>query len=244
MQMVRMSDAKTILVTGCTSGIGLEVSRFLWSKGYQLVLTARDEVKLRSVSEELNYSPYVTCDLSNNDGIPAIFEFCSTSNTMLDGMVHCAGYAYNRPIRMIRHADMDGQMQLHYFAFVELCKRFYKRRVSNDGSSIVALSSFASITKRGGSAAYVASKAALNAAVSVASKEFVRRSIRVNALLPAYVDTRMNDGLENLIDLDEKQPMGLIPPLSVAKAVEFLLSEDSRYITGALIPISAGMEGI
>lgn len=241
--MAKMSNKKTVLVTGCTSGIGLEVARYLYKRGYKLVLTARNPEKLESLSVELGDSDYVVCDLMSVSGIPAIFELCETNHIRLDGMVHCAGYALNRPIRIIRQEDLLGEMQVHFFSFVELCKYFYKRRVSNDGASIVALSSFSTFVQKSGSSAYVASKTALNAAVQIASKEFVRRAIRVNALLPAYVDTRMNEGLEDLIDIKKTQPMGLIPPVAIAKCVEFLLSDNSAYITGALIPISAGMEG-
>ena len=82
----------------------------------------------------------------------------------------------------------------------------------------------------------------MNAAVSIISKEFVKRFIRVNGIMPAYVDTRMTEGLDELINVEEKQPMGMIPPDNIAEVIEFLLSEKSRYITGALLPISAGME--
>ena len=104
------------------------------------------------------------------------------------------------------------------------------------------MSSLASMTKLKGSATYAASKSALNVAVSVAAKEYIKRLIRVNALLPAYVDTRMSDGLDDWVDVKTAQPLGIIPPVEISYMVEFLMSDKSKHITGALIPISAGME--
>ncbi len=236
-----MSD-KTVLVTGCTSGIGLEVSRYLHEEGYGLLLVGRNEEKLKNVSEETGNMPYAVCDLEDDSQIGGIFDFCISKGIKLSGMVHCAGLGKDVPIRIIRENDMKRLMQVHYFAFLELCKIFYNRKISEDGASIVAISSISSVTKRKGSTLYSASKNALNTAVQVASKEFVKRMIRVNAILPAYVDTHFIDDIEDMMDINKVQPMGLIPTVAIAEIVEFLLSDKSKYITGALIPVTAGME--
>lgn len=236
-----MSD-KTILVTGCTSGIGFAVSKYLHEQGYGLLLVGRNEEKLKKISEETDSAPYVVCDLEDDSQIPEIFNYCISNGLKLGGMVHCAGLGMDVPIRVIRENDMKRLMQVHYFAFLELCKLFYNRKISEDSASIIAISSISSITKRKGSTLYSASKNALNTAVQVASKEFIKRSIRVNAILPAYVDTHFIDNIGDLMDISKVQPMGLIPTIAIAETVGFLLSEKSKYITGALIPVTAGME--
>lgn len=237
-----MSESKIVMVTGCTSGIGLGVSRYLHEHGYRLLLVGRNEEKLKNVSEETGGEPYIICNFEDNAQISRIFDISVEKGIKLIGMVHCAGCGSNVPIRSLHEDDVKKQMQIHYYAFLELCKNFYRRNVSMDGASIVVMSSFATLTKKKGSVPYAAAKSAVNTAVSVASKEFLKRFIRVNAILPAYVDTPMNDGLEELLDVCEVQPMGLIPPEAIAELTEFLLSDKSKYITGALIPVSAGME--
>ena len=96
-----------------------------------------------------------------------------------------------------------------------------------------------------GHCGYAASKAALDAIVQVMSKEFSRRKIRVNAILPTYVDTPLLRGdMENTFDLqgriEANQPFGIIDPRYLAYLVEFLISDKAKYITGTLIPVTAG----
>ena len=79
--------------------------------------------------------------------------------------------------------------------------------------------------------------------VEVMSKEFLKRKIRVNAIMPSYVDTPMvaaggRFGMNNGID---QMPLGVIEPIQIAYLTEFLLSDRSKYITGAAIPVSAGV---
>lgn len=238
------NTAKTILITGCTSGIGYEASLYLHELGYRLVLTGRDKEKLNELSEEINCRTSYICDLNEACQVNGLFEYMENKQIKLDGMVHSAGYAVNSPVRLFRETDMVGLMNLHYYSFMNLCKNFYKKINSHTGASIVALSSFAAVTRYEGSAMYAASKSAVNTAVSVMAKEFLRREIRVNAIMPAYVDTRMNEGIDELVDIRDRQPLGLIAPRQIAYLIEFLLSEKSKYITGALIPVSAGMKGI
>ncbi len=234
-------SSKTVMITGCTSGIGFATSKYLIEEGYQLLMIGRNEQKLAQISELLGEQKCYVCNLENIDDISGIFRYCEENEIKLDGLVHSAGYVINTPIRLFDDANMVRQMQINYYAFAELCKGFQSRKVSNECSSIVAISSFASLTKDAGSSLYASSKSALNTFVQIAAKEFSKRRIRVNAVLPAYVDTRMTDGLTELIDLKARQPFGMIPPIEVAYLVEFLLSDKAMYITGSLIPISGGM---
>ena len=242
MQTERISETKTIMITGATSGIGLAAAKHLHECGYLPVLIGRDEERTALLSSQLHDAPYVIADLEKTESIHEIMDSCQVRKIRLDGLVHAAGAVINVPARSFRTEDMERQIRLHYYAFLELCKGFYSRKISNDGASIVAISSLASMTKLKGSLLYAGSKGALNTAISVLSKEFSKRMIRVNGLLPAYVSTRMTSGLEELIDVREKQPFGMIPPENIAELIEMLLSDKTKYITGALIPVSAGME--
>ncbi|MCH5252248.1 MAG: SDR family oxidoreductase [Lachnospiraceae bacterium] len=235
---------KTILVTGASSGIGRATCVYLASQGYRIVALARNEERLKELSQQLGSDDiYIPYDLLELEKIEDVFKTCKEQGIKLDGLVHCAGINNSVPIRANDVEAMQRVTTVNYFAFVELGKYFSKKKYSSDGASIVAVSSIAALSCERGMCTYASSKAALNAAVKVMSKEFIPRGIRVNALLPAFVDTGMSGKfISGVYDLDEKveksMPFGIIPPEQIAYYAEFLLSDRSSYITGALLPIS------
>ena len=236
---------KTILVTGASSGIGAAASEYLSEQGYFVVLVARNEDRLHQISEKLNgESLIIPYDLSDTEHIEDIFTKCRDNEIRLDGFVHCAGINNDIPIRANDIEVMKEVTAVNYYSFVEVGKYFNKKKYSNDRASVVAISSSAAETCTKGMCTYAASKAALNAAVKVMGREFLKRHQRVNAILPTFVDTpmavRMDDALGDLDSKIAGQPLGLIEPEQIAFLVEFLISDKSSYITGACIPVSAG----
>lgn len=236
---------KTVLVTGASSGIGAATSEYLSEQGYFVVLVARNEDRLNQISEKLSgESLIVPYDLSETAHIEDIFTKCRDNGIQLDGLVHCAGINNDIPIRANDIEIMKEVTAINYYSFVELGKYFNKKKYSNDRASVVAISSSAAETCAKGMCTYAASKAALNAAVKVMGREFLKRYQRVNAIMPTFVDTpmavRMDDALGDLDSKIAGQPLGLIAPEQIAYLVEFLISDKSSYITGACIPVSAG----
>lgn len=236
---------KTILVTGASSGIGAAVSQYLSEQGYGVVLVARTLSKLEQTAACLPGKKHIiSYDLSDLANLEEIFIQCREKEIKLDGLVHCAGINNDIPIRANDIEIMQDVTTVNYYSFVELGKYFNKKKFSNDGASIVAISSMAAESCMKGMCTYAASKAALNAAVKVMGKEFLKRRQRVNAIMPSFVDTPMADHVEDTLgDLDSKiaaQPLGLIEPMQIAYLVEFLLSDKSLYMTGACIPVSGG----
>lgn len=234
---------KNILITGASSGIGRQTAHYLSELGYDVILVARNKEKLEQLAQELPNKSYIfPFDLTQLERIEEIFVFCREQELKLDGMVHCAGIGGNVPVRANEIEIMKNIMAVNYFSFVELGKYFSNRKYSNNGSSIVVISSLSSQTCYKGTGNYAASKNAVNTMVTVMAKEFTRREIRVNSIMPAYVKTPMTAHTDDFNDIENQQPYGFIEPEYIAYMIEYLLSDKAKYITGAHIPISAGME--
>lgn len=228
---------KNILITGASSGIGRETAFYLYSKGYRVVLLARNIEKLKQLSSELGNSPIIEYDLNNLTDIENIFLKLQDMGLKLDGMVHCAGINRDMPVKVNGLHDMLETMNINLLSFIQLSKFFSLKKYSNNGSSVIAMSSMAAVLCAKSMCTYSASKAGLDAAVRVMSKEFARRKIRVNSIRPAFVDTPMLNGSSE--EKTHNQPLGIINPVNVAYLIEFLLSDKSAYISGSNIEMSS-----
>lgn len=234
--------SKNILVTGASSGIGEATARYLSSQGYFLVLTARNEEKLKQIAEELpNECLIYPYDLQDLEHIEEIFIFCENHKIKLDGLVHCAGISARLQLQTLTIDALRRTMDINYCSFIELSNNFVKRKYSNDGGSIVAMSSLAPFTCYAGTVNYAGTKGALNVAIRVLAKESGRRKIRVNGVAPAIAQTPLTTNAEDFRKIETMQPMGFIEIEQIAYMIEFLLSDKAKYISGSIIPISAGM---
>ncbi len=237
-----MSEKRNILITGATGGIGEAIARHLVEQGYFVILIGRNQNKLDALVSELSPNAIsFSYDLKDLYNIESIFSFISDNSIKLDGMVHAAGINRDTAIRMNDVDVMQEVTAVNYMSFVELMKYFMRRKYSNDGGSVVAISSRATIHPTPAMCTYTASKSALESAVAVAAVEGFKRYIRVNAVMPGGTDTDMLTKA-NITedDINRIQPLGMIHPVDIAYLVEFLIGEKSKYITGARIPITAG----
>lgn len=240
---------KNILIVGASSGMGKEIAIELDNSGASVILVARDEDKLQILKKQLSDRALCySCDVSNIESIKAIFNFCKEKSKRLDGLVYTVGICDMIPVRSMIADRALYSMNVNCVAFMELVKFFSSKRCSNDGSSIVAMSSYESTLCDKGQSLYAATKAGLEAYVRVASKELATRKIRVNAILPAIVDTPMlhrsqEQGNYNYETIEQIQAFGVIDPVQVAYLSTFLLSDHARFITGECIKMSAGWIG-
>lgn len=226
---------KKILITGASSGIGEACTRFLCDRGNYVIMTGRNEEALNHLHNQYpDKTQYIATDLLQIDTIPDIFSWCKKRDIKLDGMIHSAGVLYEAPVKTLNIQKAQEMMNLHYFAFIQLGKHFYKKQISNEGASIMAISSISAKLCAKGQLGYSASKSALNVAVQTMSKEFATRHIRVNAVLPSLVETPMVLQWVEKMSYN-KRSFQLLTPEQVAKAVYLLMEDSSR--TGELLEL-------
>lgn len=242
-----MMQGKTILVTGATSGIGKAMTEKFSAAGARVVAVGRNRSALQELEAQAApgaVAPFAA-DLAQLENVQAVFDFCRQNGWKLDGIAHCAGITLNVPLKANDIEDTGRLFRINVEALAEICRLASSRRYVNEGASIVAMSSTASLDGGKGIAVYSASKAAVNILVKTAAKELLGRRIRVNAIAPAMVRTPMyEETVRELPDLQQSlqisQPLGLIEPESIADLAEYLMSEKARYITGTTVFVGAG----
>lgn len=243
---------KTVLVTGASSGIGRAVCVTLSQLGAKVVMVARREEQLLETCNMLegSHHVYYPYDLQQLDGIGALVKQIVQDNGKLDGLVYSAGIYEMVPLSTLKPEIIQRLMAVNVDAFIEIMRIFQKKSYSNESSSVVAVSSIASIVQGGGKAmvAYATSKAALEGAVrSMATELGMMKGVRVNAVCPAWTDTHMYQStIQKQMDVNvenngmERQFLGIIEPKEISMVVAFLLSPALSHITGQCIVVDGG----
>ncbi len=237
---------KYYMVTGASSGIGLEVAKQLSDKNTTIILVARRKDLLQEVSTKLvGDSIILPCDLTKPQEIQYIFDTLKSKKIKLDGLIYCAGVHFTKSIKVMQYEDLEYIFRINVFGFYEICRHFQKVKVSNSGSVIIGVSSYAVVSKEAGLSAYVMSKEAMNIQVQILAKEFAKRKIRINTVMPAQVMSKMacennNWSEQELESVESKQPFGIIPIENIAEIIKFLISDTAKFITGETLSVSAG----
>lgn len=239
---------KYYMIAGASSGIGWEMAKQISDKETTVILLARRRDRLEEVAAELKgESIVIPCDLTKSEEIENAFSVLRGQEIKLDGLIYCAGIYFLKTVKSMTQQDLEYMFRVNVFGFYEMCRNFYKVKASNAGASIVGISSYSAVEREKGLSAYAMTKEAMNVQTQVMAKEFLKRKIRINTVMPATVMSKMNTTdnrwtNEEIEAVEQRQPLGIIPIENVVKVVQFLLSRDAEYITGESIAISAGYQ--
>src|SRR5579863_7329364 len=236
-----------LLITGASSGIGGAMAIELSGK-HRLMLSGRDVARLQQTLSNCR-SPEKHLiwryDLSNVDDIVSgLGEFLAEHDAHVSGYVHSAGLLNILPFRSLTPAMIMDAFRTNVFSAMEVIRALTKKKINKQQlKAVVFISSIASKFGAKGFSAYSASKGALDALMKSLAVELAP-GIRVNSVLPGALQTPMTDSMfddpELVAKFEQTYPLGIGQPLDVINAVEFLLSDKARWITGQQIIVDGG----
>jgi NAD(P)-dependent dehydrogenase (short-subunit alcohol dehydrogenase family) len=241
---------QSFLITGASSGIGRATACRLATEGAKLILLARNIERLEETKSLLSGQGHQSriCDVADENQVIEAFKQIRTETAELNGLVHCAGIHWLRPLQLTDSAAVQQMLTSHVISSLALTRALLSQRLAaKDGCSVVWLSSAAALQGGAGSVAYSAAKAGMIAAVRVLAVELARRKIRINAIAPGVVRTAQSNAFLSALPPEQVQAiendhlLGFGQPEDVAATAAFLLSNDARWITGTTLVVDGGL---
>ena len=237
---------KTILVTGASSGIGRATAIECSKMGATVIITGRNEERLRQTFELLEGTEQlhrqIVTDLSEEKEINDLV----LSLPELNGCVNNAGMAKRTPTQFIDLKDLNSVLKINTIAPIILTKLLVKKKRLLKQSSIVFTSSIAGIYNTTvGNSIYASSKGALNAFMKNAAIDLASKGIRCNSVNPGMVRTNIMSG-GKVTDEQYRQDVERYPlkrygvPEEIAYAIIYLLSDAASWVTGTTLVIDGG----
>jgi 3-oxoacyl-[acyl-carrier protein] reductase len=241
---------RNVIVTGGSRGIGLGIARKLSAGGaYRVLAVARkqnDELTAAMQEAEnahpgsFQFSPF---DLSEIEKIPELVKTLRQKFGPIYALVNNAGISFDGVLALMPPAQIEQLVRMNTLSPILLTKFVVRSMMADGGGRIVNLASIIASTGYSGLAVYGATKASIVGFSRSLSREVGKLGITVNAVAPGFIDTDMTKALkdEQRQKIERRSALHRLAEIDdVANAVEFLLSDKAKNITGTVLTVDAG----
>jgi NAD(P)-dependent dehydrogenase (short-subunit alcohol dehydrogenase family) len=248
-------DGRAAVVTGASSGMGVEFARALAAAGARVVLAARRTERLETLADEIRKAGgqalAVACDVAREEDVEALAERAWSACGRIDVLVNNAGYNTLVPAEQQSLADWRGQIDVNLTGVFLCAQRFGRRMLEAGGGSIVNVASILGLVGSGQvrQAAYAAAKGGVVNLTRELAAQWARRGVRVNALAPGWFPTEMTGEMfgdeGSLRWMRSRTPMGRNGQLGELVGPLLLLASDaSAFMTGHTLVVDGGWTAV
>ncbi|HEU0167041.1 MAG TPA: glucose 1-dehydrogenase [Chloroflexota bacterium] len=243
-------DGRAALVTGGSSGLGVQIAQALLATGAKVMLAARREEVLAQRANELRCS-YRVCDVSVEAERQALIEHTVKEFCRVDVLVNNAGMNNVQPAVETSAEAFERVLGLNLVAPFALSRLAAQNMMERDGGSIINVASILGMVGVGQipDAGYAASKGGLVNLTRELAAQWARKGVRVNAIAPGFFPSEMTVDMfgdeRSLKWLRSKDPMGRGGrDGELGGAVVFLASDASSYVTGHILAVDGGWTAV
>jgi len=232
-----MSTPRTVLVTGGNRGIGFAIAETLLAQGHRVAVTARSGTGPTG-------SLTVTADVTDGESLDSAIAEVEAALGPIEVLVANAGITKDTLLLRMSDEDFEDVINTNLVGVFRVTKRCIKSMLKAKFGRIIMISSVVGLYGSPGQVNYASSKAALVGFARSLTRELGSRGITTNVVAPGFINTDMTKALP---EDQQQQYLSSIPagrfaePSEVASAVAWLASDESGYISGAVIPVDGGL---
>ncbi|MBR9839145.1 MAG: glucose 1-dehydrogenase [Rhodobacteraceae bacterium] len=239
---------QTAIITGAADGIGWAMAQGFAEAGYRVLIADLDGDKAASRAAELGAAHAAAAvDVTRDSDVTALAELADARFGRCDVLVNNAGIADRHLPTLEQDMEHFGRvLDVHLKGTFMMSRAIGARMIAAGSGAIVNIGSIAGVSGMPRRNAYGAAKAGIVSMTRAMACEWAGQGLRVNAIIPGYVETALVRALiaEGKIDADRLRrriPMGhLAQPGDIAAAALFLVSGQARYITGTTLTVDGG----
>jgi 3-oxoacyl-[acyl-carrier protein] reductase len=240
---------RNAIVTGGSRGLGLGIVRKLIESGFRAIVVSRkisDELAAAMQETEQSHPgslQFVPFDLASLEIIPELVKKLRKDFGAIYGLVNNAGMSADGVLALTSTSQIEQVVRLNTVSPMVLTKHVVRFMMADGGGRIVNISSITAFTGYSGLSVYAATKASLIGFTRSLAREVGRAGVTVNAVAPGFVLTDMTQDVteEGRQQIARRSALKrLVDVEDVANAVDFLLSDRSKNITGTVMTVDAG----
>jgi 3-oxoacyl-[acyl-carrier protein] reductase len=237
-----------VIVTGASRGLGLAIAERLAAADFNVIAVARRESEplvaaMRAAEAGKGAIRFRACDLSDLVAIPKLVREVKAEFGPIFGLVNNAGLGTEGLLATMPDPDIEALVRLNTLSPILMSKYVVRGMMAQRRGRIVNIASIVAATGFNALSVYAATKASLVGFTRSLAREVGKLGVTVNAVAPGFIDTEMTASLgdeERGRIVARSALKRLAEPADVAAAVEFLLSEGARNITGIVLTVDAG----